>query len=114
LQYLRASLHGTILDTLRAYGRPREVSLPEPGEPGEPQVEDSTEGSEVWDFLKTMLINPREQRIAYLLFHCGLKPREMMRFCPWEFSDVHEIYRLRRNLLERFLRNADSLRWQLN
>jgi hypothetical protein len=58
-------------------------------------VEDSTESSEVWDFLKTMLINPREQRIAYLLFHCGLKPREMMRFCPWEFSDVHEIYRLR-------------------
>jgi hypothetical protein len=37
-----------------------------------------------------------------------------MRFCPQEFSDVREIYRLRRNLLERFLRNADSLRWQLN
>jgi len=114
LQYLRASLHGTILDTLRAYGRPRAVSLPEPGEPGEPQVEDSTESSEVWDLLKTMLTNPREQRIAYLLFHCGLKPREMMRVCPQEFSDVREIYHLRRTLLERFLRNADALRWQLN
>src|ERR1700676_3364104 len=30
LQYLRASLHGAILDTLRSYSRPKEVSLPEP------------------------------------------------------------------------------------
>jgi len=36
LQYLRASLNGAILDTLRVYARPRETSLPEPGEAGEP------------------------------------------------------------------------------
>lgn len=38
LQYLRASLHGAILDTLRTYTRPGEVSLPGPGEPGEPSM----------------------------------------------------------------------------
>ena len=36
LQYLRASLHGIILDTLRAYAWPGEVSRPMPGEAGEP------------------------------------------------------------------------------
>jgi hypothetical protein len=37
LRYLRASLHGAILDTLRAYARPREISLPEPGDLGDAQ-----------------------------------------------------------------------------
>ena len=111
LQYLRASLNGAILDTLWAYARPREVSLPEPGEP---QVEDVTSSSEVWEILKTMLPDGREQRLAYLLFHCGLGPREIVRFCPQEWSDVQEIHCLRRNIMERLLRNADHLRWRLS
>ena len=114
LQYLYASLNGTILDMLRAYARPREVPLPVPGEPGEPVVEDNTENSEVWESLQLMLSNPREQRVAYLLFHCGLGPREIIRFCPQEWSDVQEIYRLRRTIMERILRNADHLRWRLS
>jgi len=114
LQYLRASLNGVILDMLRAYVRPREVPLPGPGEPGEPLVEDNTENGEVWESLQLLLTNPREQRVAYLLFHCSLKPREMIRYCPQEWSDVQEIYRLRRTIMERILRNADHLRWRLS
>jgi hypothetical protein len=114
LQYLQASLNGAILDMLRAYALPGEVSLPEPGEPGEPLVEDSTDKSEVWESLHMILSNPREQRLAYLLFHCGLKPREIICFCPQEWSDVQEIYHLRRNIMERILRNADYLRWRLS
>ena len=113
LAYLRASLNGAILDTLRTYLRPREVALPEPGEVGEPQVEDQIAGLEVWEALQAVLPKKRERRLAYLLYHCGLKPREIVRFCPREWSDVQEIYRLRRNILERVLRNADQLRWQL-
>jgi DNA-directed RNA polymerase specialized sigma24 family protein len=113
LTYLRASLHGAILDTLRTYSRPREVALPEPGEAGEPQVEDQVAGLQVWEALQAILPNKREQRLAYLLYHCGLKPREIVRFCPQEWSDVQEIYRLRRNIMERALRNADQLRLQL-
>lgn len=113
MQYLHACLNGAILDTLRAYARPREVTLPEAGEVGELQAEDTTENSEVWDALQTMLSDEREKRLAYLLFHCGLKPREVIRFCPQEWSDVYEIYRLRRNIIERLLHNADQLRWRL-
>jgi hypothetical protein len=114
LQYLRASLNGAILDMLRAYARLREVSLPEPGEPGEPLVEDCIDSSEVWDTLHMILSKPREQRLAYLLFHCGLGPREIVRFCPQEWSDVQEIYRLRRTMMVRLFRNADQLRWRFN
>lgn len=110
LHYLHASLNGVILDTLRAYVRPREVMLPEFGEL---QVEDTSDKSEVWDALQTILSDEQEKRLAYLLFHCGLKPREIMRFCPQEWHDVHEIYRLKRNIMDRLLHNADQLRWKL-
>ncbi len=74
LTYLRASLHGAILDTLRVYTRPREVPLPELGEPGEPYGEDQSNSSEVWEFLQTILPGAREQRLAYLLYHCATQP----------------------------------------
>jgi hypothetical protein len=93
LQYLRVSFHGALLDTLRADARPREVALPMPGEP---LIEESLERKEVWEVLKTMLTNPRDQRLAYLLFHCGLGPREIIRSCPQEWSSVDEISDLRR------------------
>ncbi len=106
LQYLRASLHGTILDTLRACAQPKGVSRPVPGEA---RVEDSTDSGEVWDILKTVLSNAREQRLAYLLFHCGLLPREIVRSCPHEWGSVQEISRVRCTIMERLLRNAESL-----
>ena len=109
LVYLRASLHGAILGTLRTYSRPREVSLPEPDETGEPQVEDQAASLEFWEVLQSMLPSEREQRLAYLLYHCGLGPREIMRFCPQEWNDVQEMYRLRRNIIERLLRHANQL-----
>src|SRR6266567_7418774 len=56
----------------------------------------------------------RASLLAYLLYHCGLKPREVLHFCQQEFNDIQEIYRLRRNIVERVLRYADQLRWRLN
>jgi len=113
LQYLRASLNGVILDTLRAYALPKEVTLPEIGEAGELQVVNTTDRNEVWEALQTMLSDVREKRLAYLLFNCKLKPGEIIRFCPQEWSDVREIYRLRHNIMDRLLHNADQLRWRL-
>jgi hypothetical protein len=114
MQYLHASLNGVILNTLRTYARPGEVMLHETGKAGELQAEDTIESSEVWEALQTMLSDEREKRLAYLLFHCGLKPREIICFCPQEWSDVREIYRLRRNIMARLLYNADQLRWRLD
>ena len=114
LAYLRASLNGVILDTLRAYSRPKEVPLSETGESEEPYREDQADSNELWEILQTMLPNEREQRLAYLLYHCGLKPGEIVRFCPQAWNDIQEVYRLRRNIVERLLRNAEQLRWRLD
>ncbi len=113
LSYLHASLNGVILDTLRTYLRPKELPLPEPGWAGEPLTEDNEGPGELWGIIQHMIPNTREQRVAYLLFHCGLKPREIVHYCSREFSKVSEIYRMRRNILLRLMRNADNIRWQL-
>src|SRR5215472_16106251 len=79
LSYLRNCLNGAILDTLRSYSRSREVALPEPGHPEEPAVEDLEEGLDMWDIIQSLLANVRERRVAYLRFHCNLRPREIVR-----------------------------------
>lgn len=111
LQYLRACLHGALLDTVRAYGRPKEIPRPVLGEAREPRAEDSSESQELWEVIRSHVPNQREQRLTYLLFHCGLGPREIVRFCPEEFCSVEDISRLRRNIVERLLRHADAIRW---
>lgn len=103
LQYLRASLNGAILDTLRASARLRKISRPVPTEP---PVADVPSRSEAWDTLKTLLSNPREVRMAYLLFHCGMAPKEIVHVCPQEFDDIREVYDLRRTIMQRLLCHA--------
>jgi hypothetical protein len=113
LRYLRATLNGTIYDTLRAYSRAREMPLPESGEIGELIAREQDDGRELWEVIKSLIADKRQQRVAYLLFHCRLKPREIVHYCSEEFSDVQEIYRLRCNIFARLLRNANYIRWQL-
>lgn len=116
LSYLKASLHGAILDTLRAHGRPV-LPLPEPGSGyfiEEPSTEDEHDSRELWEAIESLLPGEREKRVAYLIIHCGLKPREVVRYCPDEFSEVREVYRLYRNIIERLMRNADQIRWRLS
>ena len=108
LTYLRASLNGIILQTLRTNARPGESWRPTPGEPGKPDVDDHADASEIWARLQAMLADQREQRLAYLLYHCGLSPKEIVRFYPQEWSDVQEIHCLRRAILERLLGNASQ------
>lgn len=114
LRYLHACLNGAILDTLRTFSRAKEVPLPTPGLPGEPVVEDSDDNRELWQIIERVLSDEHEQRLAYLLFYCGLKPREIVRYLPQEFSDVQVIYRLHRQIIEKLQRNRDRLRWLLS
>ncbi len=113
LSYLYASLNGAILDTLRTYSRAKEGPLPEPGFSEEPVAEDSDDGRDLWQIIQRMLPDKHEQRLAYLLYHCGLKPRDIVQHFPQEFSDVQEIYRLHRQIIERLQRNRDRFRWLL-
>lgn len=114
LSYLRLCLQCAILDTLRTFARTNIEPIPDYGYPDEPQIEDRYHENELWETIRSIIIGEREQRVAYLHFHCNLKPREIMRFCPGEFKSEEEIYRLKRNVMERILRNVDKIRWRLS
>lgn len=109
LQYLQASLNGVILDTLRNYSCSRQVALSEPTYPTGSISTSHLNSDELWKILQGLLIDTREQRMAYLLFHCGLEPREIVQSYPREFSDVREISRLRQSVIERVLFNQDHV-----
>jgi hypothetical protein len=112
LRYLHATLNGVVLDTVRFHLRlrSREMPFPEPGCSQEPRAADSMDDQSFWNSIQSMLPDEREKRLAYLLYHCGLKPREIVLRCPGEFDDVKDIYRLNHNIVERLRRNSDRLR----
>ena len=114
LRYLHACLNGAILDTLRFHSRSQEQPLPEPNFPDEPIAEEPDNGHEVWAVIQGMIPDERERQLAYLLFHCGLKPREIIQYRPQEFSSVQEIYRLHRNIIDRLQRKREHIRWLLS
>jgi hypothetical protein len=116
LSYLHLCLNCAIMDALRAYSRPKEESLPDYGQSDtdEPAVEDSYQEGELWEVIEALLPGEKERRVAFLHFHCNLKPREIIRYFPDEFGNEDEIYRIKRNIMERILRNADKIRWRLS
>ena len=118
LRYLKLCLQGAIIDSLRAYSRSKEVPLPDPGSEthytDEPATEDDYESNDLWEAIKSLLPNGRERRLAYLLYIDGLKARDIVRFCPDEFDDIQEVYRLTRNIVERLTCHRDQIRWQLS
>lgn len=110
LSYLHATLNGILTDTLRSHLRSKEVPIPESGSSEEPLIAAPLDGSAIWQTIQDLLTDQREQRAAYLLYYCGLKPREIVMRCPHEFDDIKEVYRLNHNIVERLRRNRDRLR----
>lgn len=107
LHYLQAHLNGVMLDTLRAYSQPQEIRLSHPGE-GEGASTTNKKRSEIWEHLKQGLSDRREQRIAFLLFHCGLSPDTIVQSCAEEFHDVQEIISARHRILKQMLSSGTT------
>jgi len=99
---LRTYLNSALLDALRASSRSGDIMLPVCSEAEHSGVTISNQ-SEVWEMLRNMLPDMREQRLVYLLFHCGLKPKDIVRTYPQEFPDVEEISGLRHRLIQLLL-----------
>ncbi len=99
LQYLRASLNSVLVEDLRAAARPT----------NSPAQGDHAQGSTVWETLCTLLQDVREQRLAYLLYNCGLEPCAILQKCPQEFYDLQEILRLRRKILVQLMNRPEAL-----
>jgi hypothetical protein len=105
---LRTYLNSALLDALRVSSRSHKIMLPERSEANQ-SVVSGFKQSEAWEMLRNMLPNVREQRLVYLLFHCGLKPKDIVHTYPQEFQDVAEISCLRLRLIQRLLDREDQL-----
>lgn len=115
LSYLRLILHSTIIDTLRSYLRTPCVSLLDPtvSESKHATFIESDTPDNSWSSIQLLLANEKERQLMYLLYYCGLKPREVAVRFPSLFHDVKEIYRLNHTIVERLRRNRERLRWML-
>src|SRR5215467_1845644 len=108
LAFLQACLNAVILEALRTYSQSSTVAFLETDDAGEPVVENDENGGTLWETIQRMLPNEREQRVAYLLFHCGLQPGEIVRGNPQEFNDVQEVARLRHNIIARLVQSGSN------
>jgi hypothetical protein len=106
LLYLRTSLNSAILDALRSSFRPQESLLLKTASTGDSFADSHSSGQEIWEIVEGKLSDVREQRLAYLLFHCGLKPGEIAHSYPQEFSDVREISLLRLKIMNRLCNSS--------
>jgi len=109
LKYLQASLDGIIIETLRNYSCSRELSIAEPGCQRKSFSTGHDNSNEIWKNIQSLLSDARQQRLAYLLFHCGLKPREIVQSYPLEYSNLQEILRLRYKVMSGLTRTLSSL-----
>jgi hypothetical protein len=109
LRYLQACLNGVLLDSLRTKVRPKEIPLQESAHSEEQPGRDHPGDRQLWERIQRLFPDVRERRVAYLLFHCNLSPRDIFCFAPQQFRDVQEICHVRRHILERILLHSDLM-----
>lgn len=116
LSYLHATLEAVLIDIIRfnLRVRSRESQLPESDHLPESSTGDSRDSQHLCECVQALLVDEQQKRLAYLLYYCGLKPREIARLCAKEFDNVKDIYRLHNNIMERLRRNSARLRYLLD
>jgi hypothetical protein len=113
LKYLKMCLGSVLLDEARARRRQAWVSIddvpPETCVSGDPaaQVIGRMAGKELWAVIDRELGDPQERLVARLSFVSGLSPREILARHPEKFQDVFDVYRTKRNMIERLRRSAE-------
>ena len=107
LHHLKVCLNSAILDKLRAFSQPQAISLPASGDSDTLAKGRSADNVIIWKILKESFPSATDQRLAFLLFHCGLSPKKIVNTYPHEFSDVSEISHLRHSMFERLLHYFD-------
>ena len=100
LSYLRANLNAAMLDALRNYSRQGKEPLRKSLGVKESFSNDDDCSPDVWRIIEAKLSDARERRLAFLLFHCALRPVEIVRSCPQDFNDVQEVSNMRRDIMK--------------
>jgi hypothetical protein len=111
LQYLKLCAHSALLDEARARARqPAGHACPPATVPGfEEGVLGRISAGELWQAVRAEVRDETELLVATLSFVHALTPREICARHPEQVADVGEVYRIKRNLLDR-LRRDETIR----
>lgn len=115
LAYLRRCTNSVLCDEARLLRvRAREEALTD--NPQEPAREDPLDGlvdaanaEQFWHILRGELRSDDERHVIWQLYGLDMKPREVYQQAPHRFSNVSDVYRTKRNIMER-LRRSRRLR----
>jgi DNA-directed RNA polymerase specialized sigma24 family protein len=117
LAYLRTCVRATVIDHAREQaGQLRAVqSIASAGVSAAPEqaVLAELDRTEIWRLIVQMTSNPQEQIIVRESLVDALPPRAIQARHPDIFADVIQVYRVKRNLVNRFQRNRELQQlWQ--
>src|SRR6266851_1362874 len=114
LKYLKMCLASVLLDEARARRRQACVSIDDMSADACVSTDPSAEvvaniaQVDLWKAIDRELRNDTERLVVRLSFAAGLSPREIKALHPDLFPDVSEVYRLKRNHIER-LRHSPAI-----
>jgi len=112
LAYLRSCLNSAVLDVVRqARLRQCEVgeeALAEAAMSQQPVERDR----DLWRCIERALPDRRERTLIYLRYVLGYRPREVVATHPQEFPDIHQLYQMERNILQRLSRHPALADWK--
>jgi hypothetical protein len=113
LKYLKMCLGSVLLDQARARRRQGWLSIddvsPDACVTADPssQVIGRVARRELWETIDRELPNALERLVAHLSFVAGLCPREVLARHPEKFDDVYDVYRTKRNMIDRLRRSQE-------
>jgi hypothetical protein len=113
LKYVKLCVHSVLMDELRSRRVATIASLDEVPETRPAQTDSEARvigelaSEELWATISRDLQGEAERQVVYLSFVRDLKPAEIFERHSALFSSVADVYRIKRNVIERLRRNAE-------
>jgi hypothetical protein len=113
LKYLKLCVHSVLLDEARRRRAGSLTSLEELPESApapataEGNVVGQLAGEQLWETVLRELHDESEQVVAFLSFARDLKPAEIFERHPRLYESVGDVYRVKRNVIERLRRSPE-------
>ena len=114
LRYVKLCVHSVLMDEMRAQRRAQLEPLGEDQNEdadaapnAEAQVVSQVAGEELWQAITREVADEAERQVVYLSFALDLKPAEIQERHPELFTTVDDVYRIKRNVVERLRRSPE-------
>lgn len=113
LKYLKLCVHSVLMDEARARRANLVTSIDEAPESAAVQSDaeggilGKVSGEQLWATIARVLQDEAEEKVIFLSFARDMKPAEIFQRYPQLYRGVADVYRIKRNVLERLRNNAE-------